>query len=194
MASTRHNQFYLTLPSNSSMDYYPNNTVANYVTHLPSSIHLTGDGDEWEIALVEAHYPCSFLSVCNDASIYVYYTPKPDDEGGDDTLVGTRYGSVTSMAASKVECGNYKDIDELLSSINADVKMKLYGLEFEHDADTKKVELISMNENVIQIELSPTLALQMGYDIGDLDLKNHRKAKRPPNLLAGIPSHMYVYC
>ena len=39
------NPFNLTLPSNSSMNYYPNNTLANYVTNLPYSFDLPG---EWE--------------------------------------------------------------------------------------------------------------------------------------------------
>lgn len=74
---TIHSQFYLTYPSNSSMRYYPNNTKANLTTHLPSSIQPSGD--EWEIALVEAHYPYSFLTVGDDAYILLY-TTDPEDK------------------------------------------------------------------------------------------------------------------
>lgn len=179
MSSSRRNQFYLTLPSNSSMDYYPNNTVANYMTHLPSSIHLS-EG-EWEIALVEAHYPCSFLTVGEDATIFIYTKSSSTNDK-------------SILIASKVEPGNYKDINELLKTLNANAKMKLYSCEFEYDKEMGKIELISSSLAVAQIELSPTLALQMGYDINNVDLIKHRKAVRPPNLLAGIPSHMYVYC
>ena len=38
-------QFYLTHPSNSSLEYFPNNTVANFKVRLAESIGLTG---EWE--------------------------------------------------------------------------------------------------------------------------------------------------
>lgn len=225
MSSNRRNQFYLTLPSNSSLDYYPNNTVANYVTHLPTSIHLTGDGGDWEIALVEAHYPCSFLTVCNDATIFIYSKPtidheeaaaaavdvtkvtalsvepgnykdivmySTDDKKAEATAVEASV--ISKLTAFKVEPGNYKDIDELLLTINADSKLKQFNLEFQHDKTTGKVELISMKSDVLQIELSPTLALQMGYDLNNNNVKINRKATRPPNLLAGIPSHMYVYC
>lgn len=177
---TRHSQFYLTLPSNSSMNYYPNNTVANYTVHLPSVVQLSGGG-EWEVALVEAHYPCSFLTVGKDAHIYLYVTDA--DEKTKSILV-----------LVNVEPGNYKDIDELLTTLNANTKLKLFQCEFEHDKDTGKVELIATGETIKQIELSPTLALQLGYDVNGVDLIKHRKAIRPPNLLAGIPSHMYVYC
>lgn len=174
---TRHSQFYLTLPSNSSIKYYPENTVANYTTHLPTSVQLSGG--EWEVALVEAHYPCSFLTVGDDAYIILY----TKNEKGASVLVSIQVGS-----------GNYKDIDELLTTINAHVKVQLYQCEFEFDKETGKVELISKGENVDEIELSPTLALLMGYEVRNVDVAIHRKAIRPPNLLAGIPSYMYVYC
>ena len=44
------NRFYMTLPSNSSMQYYPDNTAARYTTKLTSPIELEGD---WEVGLVE---------------------------------------------------------------------------------------------------------------------------------------------
>src|SRR5436190_8863099 len=67
-AGAAHSQFYVTLPSNSSMKYYPNNTTSNFITHLSSEINVS-DGAQWEVALVEAHYPNSFLTVGNDAII-----------------------------------------------------------------------------------------------------------------------------
>ena len=46
--------FYLTLPSNSSMDYYKGNSLVNFTTRLPNAIDLNGD---WEVGLVEIRYP-----------------------------------------------------------------------------------------------------------------------------------------
>jgi len=37
-------RFHLTLPSNASMDCYPNNTAAQYSTKLPRNINLEGTG------------------------------------------------------------------------------------------------------------------------------------------------------
>jgi len=188
MSIARHNQFYLTLPSNSSMGYYPKNSVTNYTTHFPSTISLPGgvDGAEWEIALVEAHYPCSFLAIGNDAKIFIYTKPSADIEDSEVTT--------TTLVVVKVEPDNYKNIDELLDTINNNVKIKLHGIEFEYDKDVKRVELIAMNSTLTQLELSSTLALVMGYDVHNVDLKKFRKASRPPNLLAGIPADIYVYC
>jgi hypothetical protein len=53
-------QFHLTLPSNASMKYYPDNTVAKYTTRLSNRIELDGD---WEVALAEIIYPCSWYNI-----------------------------------------------------------------------------------------------------------------------------------
>ena len=49
-------QFYLHLPSNSSLDKFPNNTLTEYRVGLPQTVSLTED---WEVALTEIHYPHS---------------------------------------------------------------------------------------------------------------------------------------
>jgi hypothetical protein len=53
-------QFYLTLPSNSSEKYYPNNTLTDFFTKLHNDIDLSGD---WEAALVEIMYPRNWFNV-----------------------------------------------------------------------------------------------------------------------------------
>jgi len=53
-AETSMSRFHLTLLSNSSVDYYPENTVARFMTKLPNNIDLNG---EWEVALSEISVP-----------------------------------------------------------------------------------------------------------------------------------------
>ena len=55
-------EFYLVLPSNSSMVTHPNNTLAQYITNLPRRISLSGD---WECGLTEIHYPHDWYNVRN---------------------------------------------------------------------------------------------------------------------------------
>ena len=52
--------FYLTLPSNNSMGYYPENTLAQFTSRLPNVINLSGD---WEVGLVEIQYPHNWFNV-----------------------------------------------------------------------------------------------------------------------------------
>jgi hypothetical protein len=51
-------RFHVTLPSDSSADYFPNNTIANFTTKLAIPIEL--DNNEWEVGLVEISYPTGY--------------------------------------------------------------------------------------------------------------------------------------
>src|SRR5271154_2756325 len=50
--------FYVTLPSNSSMLYFPNNTLTRFRTKLHTPIILKGN---YEVSLVEITYPLKFV-------------------------------------------------------------------------------------------------------------------------------------
>lgn len=52
--------FYLTLPSNSSQKYFPNNTLTDYTTKLASTVELT---NEWEVGLAEIMFPRSWCTI-----------------------------------------------------------------------------------------------------------------------------------
>ena len=55
--------FYLTLPSNSSYQHYPNNTLTEFTTKLSSTIELTS---EWEVGLAEIMFPRSWYTIPKD--------------------------------------------------------------------------------------------------------------------------------
>ena len=57
------NHFYVTLPSDSSVKYFPDNTVAHFTTRLPHRIRLDGD---YEVGLAEFIYPYSWFNFTND--------------------------------------------------------------------------------------------------------------------------------
>ena len=63
--------FYVTLPSDSSMSSYPDNTVAQYVTKLSRAIKLDGD---YEVALTELIYPRSFHNIIAEEEVYIHVT------------------------------------------------------------------------------------------------------------------------
>ena len=61
-------RFYLTLLSNSSMDYYAQNTVAQYTTKLDSLIELDG---EWEVGLTEISFPFEIENVVEGECYFI---------------------------------------------------------------------------------------------------------------------------
>jgi hypothetical protein len=58
--------FYLTLPSNSSLDFFPNNTLTEFTTKLADTIELT---DEWEVGLAEIMFPRSWYTIPKEGLI-----------------------------------------------------------------------------------------------------------------------------
>ena len=48
-------QFYVILPSNSSMDIYPDNKISNFKVHLANPLKL--DSTKWEVGLSEIQFP-----------------------------------------------------------------------------------------------------------------------------------------
>src|SRR6266516_6779587 len=58
--------FYLTLPSNSSQQFFPNNTLTEFTTKLPSTIELT---NEWEVGLAEIMFPRSWYTIPEEGLI-----------------------------------------------------------------------------------------------------------------------------
>jgi hypothetical protein len=59
-------EFQLTLPSNASITFSPDNKPANYTTTLPSPISLEG---EWEVALIDIQYPHNWMNITKDVYI-----------------------------------------------------------------------------------------------------------------------------
>ena len=57
MAKAEEN-FYVTLPSNSSMEEFPNNSLTNYTSRLAFPLQLSNDN--WEVGLWELLHPNSW--------------------------------------------------------------------------------------------------------------------------------------
>ena len=60
---------FLTLPSNSSMDIYPENKLSDYMVHLPKEINLSGS---WEMGLSEILYPNTWYNIDTN-QYYIFY-------------------------------------------------------------------------------------------------------------------------
>ena len=61
---------YITLPSNSSVQYFPQNSLTQFKTKLAKQI--IHDESKWEVALAEISFPKSWVNVQSDENeIYV---------------------------------------------------------------------------------------------------------------------------
>lgn len=180
------------------MDYYPQNTVANYITHLPRTVQLPG---VWEVAVVEAHYPCSFATVDESSVISIkLYQEQPyyaaaalsGSLTGEQSKFNTPQIVEAYTITEPVPTGNYQDVQELIDMLNTHKELSKHLL-FEYNSKTNKVQVETRN-HVIKVNLPQRLALLMGFDPKETDIKQNSKPIRPVNLQLGLPSYLYIYC
>lgn len=179
------------------MDYFPKNTVANYVTHLPKQMRLQG---EWETALVESHYPCSLPTVAYDACIWVEYesiiskTLSTISELPSKAVIPkTVFPLPSEMVMLKLTTGYYKDIHELIKMINSSYNVIQY-MYLEYDKELDRVKITTTMRGIVDIHFSHDLSIQLGFDPYEKKLVNNLAAIWPPNIPMGLPKQMYVYC
>ena len=72
--------FYLTLPSNSSMDYYPENTASHFYTKLPQDVTLSGD---YEVGLSEIQLSNTYFNIEDGDCYFTYLIPNTSKKEGD---------------------------------------------------------------------------------------------------------------
>ena len=60
---------YLTLPSNSSLKFFPENNAGHFITKLPQTITL---GDDYEVGLSEIQFRNHFRNITNDDVYFEY--------------------------------------------------------------------------------------------------------------------------
>ena len=65
-------EFYVTLPSNSSMEYFPDNKTSNFVTKLSRTLQSDG---EWEVGLAEIDYPHTWYNIHEGKNSVEIYAP-----------------------------------------------------------------------------------------------------------------------
>lgn len=167
------NSFYLTLPSNSSMKIFPDNTLTRYNTKLYHRLEFR-DEHEWEVALVEIHYPYSFYNVTS-TKCYILYRNDQQAPWTKITLPG----------------GYYEKPTDVLALINAHDKETNLHLRFQPHVQRVATSVVDPTKKV-QVQFSSILMLLLGFN-PDQDLNSTRHARSKPDLQQGFPAHMYVY-
>jgi len=211
-------QFFLVLPSNSSMSHFPDNTTSFFITELPHSIVLHG---QWEVAKSEIQFLCSFLHVRHNENVIRFVDVKPDEENGAFTAKEVTFPN-----------GIYNDIHEFIDAINTACKIAESHFYFEQQkaSDGDKV-LISINcdekykmlhhinffDNFLRIldfasaifskyqfysnlmirkpnSNEEKICLTYGFKETGKRLADGYWSSEPYSLWRGIPDKMFVYC
>jgi hypothetical protein len=119
-------QFYLTLPSDSSMDVFPNNKLCCFTAKLPQAFQLDHDA-HWEVALVEIIHPTQIKNVSGNQTIFdvAIYNEKVQKElDAHDPEIGKKMSSKTdntpySTYRMRIPEGYYFSAQHLVETIAA---------------------------------------------------------------------------
>ena len=173
--------FYLTLPSNSSMDYYKANTLANFTTRLPNTIDLTGD---WEVGLVEIQYPHNWYNVLAEESCRTFRVrcQSADNENGpqaayDFMIPAGYYHRIQTMLNQIEEKANH-----VLKSTNSMINLN-------YDKIGRKV---SMERSLCRLTFPPHIWKMLGMTMVSSFANNQSKADSVVDM--DPVGSLYIYC
>ena len=137
--------FYLTLPSESSKDLFPENDPSEYIVRLPHWIHLKGN---WEIGLHSITYTRRNIVHHLDGTI-LYGYPEND-------------GTTTMKTTGKMQ-KHYSSVDEYVSSINESLEgSHINKSEIEFTIDSTRKVTITLRDGY-RVRLSREQAIVLGF-------------------------------
>ena len=139
--------FYMTLPSNASMEMHPDNTLTHYVTHLPQRIDLTG---EWECGLAEVQYPHTWYNVAENDVWFFLNTSDVTD----------------SSRRSKLSCVYYDDPLTLMYHVNKglySMRTEKTQAQLSYSSVTQKMTLHMTENTLFTIPYHSAVASMLGF-------------------------------
>lgn len=166
---------YLTLPSNSSMKFFPNNKVSDFTTKLPVDFDLDGS---WEIGLAEYVYPHVWNNILSSDERWMRFRNQEINVKVDLPL--GFYPTPQSIVVT------------LLSLINKAASPNKVFFGFYFNQHTRKVE-ISLSENQ-SLYIGYELRQMLGFTSnGEFSSPGSYESERAADINRGFHS-IYVYC
>lgn len=207
----------MTLPSNSSSKFYPNNTLARFITKLHSSVELSGD---WEVALSEIHFPRTWYTIpkegvvftvdCKacvdppfDKKYYSHIVHSPSDEFPKVVLI-EKPPREDLQFAMRLRGGYYENMEELVREMNFETLNKCAHNHIAKEASAPKIKYSELSKRTsyqIPIRHSmtfpPSLCTILGLGIEQSTLRSIDgktiMSEHVSDIDGGIHS-LYVYC
>ena len=171
--------FYLTLPSNASLDVFPNNKTTEYHVKLPQAVDLEGN---WEVGVYSISYPHTW---------YVLRDHNQDTHFYFDN--GSGYYDVAFM-----DYGYYESMQEFIKALNKGLKDRLSdgSIYFTYSTNTGKTTC-HLTKPVRRVYiLSRRMSLIMGYagEKTEIDVAKGAAQESPYVADLSFFSSIFAYC
>ena len=198
----------LTLPSDSSMDWYPDNKISDFRVHLPHEFALEG---EWEVGLVQLSYPHTWhtipakeldghVGILTDGEMRLFNTPLQVTPGFYETPEA--FVAAINNAIQEVI---HSEMDELniCDNIELEGMCEIKHIDLQYNNITQKVKikksggLVAMD---LRLKLHPDLLFKLGfipYDVNGERQYNWLKRGDASNSVVDLQSgfhNLYINC
>lgn len=158
--------FYVTLPSDASLEMFPENTQSSFRTKLSAPLMLTGD--DWEVGLTEIFIPKTWYNVDKHNSAYSV------------TLdVEERMARVPEEHDIDILLDPNMNILEFCTKVNNEIikHLKNENVKFQPQKDRVYIEIATGHEVHIPIESSPKMLAMLHYSAQNLNLTETKSFK-----------------
>ena len=179
--------FYMVLPSNSSMTYFPENTTCCFTTHLQCEIKLH---EEWLVGLVEIQIPCSIVYFQDNEASYAFHTAEED-------------GRVIDKKVCRIPVGIYDSFEELVEAINSangtfrhqmleSLKNRKGSCIIRCMCNRPQIHITDFNEKIRHVFGFEEAVQKRSFTTFNERFRNIA-ANSPASLSRALPGQMYVY-
>ena len=199
--------FYLTLPSNSSIKYFPNNKAQHFTTQLPQEIDLNG---EWEIGLAEIQFTNTYINVGEGDVWLTYTTPSleyqkqkvPLEINPIKALSGRVIYTRPHTHRMEMRGGVYESNEAFVEELNHQIKddnVDGFGKKNKHHMSVnynKRTKIAKLNVAEVDAVVDMSLSLRRILALpssGHFTGRRHRAGDGVMDLNQGFKS-IFVYC
>lgn len=195
----RENGFYVTLPCNSSVDVYTDNSISDFRVLLPKPLQLQG---EWEVAVCEFFYPQTVDNLPepeNYIEIINHETTEKLEFKWIDEVLSQAFDINPDKSIFKtpvytkleIESGHYPDIETLVKEINNKMGEMKIDLILRYSNIKKKISFSGIRRYTIKP--SKQLCYMLGFIPGTWEnTSTINEALRSTDISGGF-SHAYIY-
>lgn len=193
-------EFFVTLLSNSSMQFFPDNKTSSFTVQLAEKITLNGS---WSVGLAEIHYNYNFFNVTSNNNSVVAVKKKLElseksEYSSDDMCSTSGYHRPVSdfIRTVKITPGYYASVSDLIDTVNTEMKnhdlvtMPFISIDKINNRSVVKKE--SVRKSIESISFEGRLAMQLGFE-PDENILNQTISPHIGNTFFGVPDQMLIY-
>lgn len=194
------NDFFVTLLSNSSMDYFPTNKTSLFTVQLAEKITLNGS---WSVSVAEIHHNYNFFNVTHDNN-GVKAVKKSSELSevsihlSDDMCGTSKYQRPVQDLVSTVDTtpGYYNSVSDLVETVNLQmINHRMIAVPFISIDEINNRTIVNkknVHKSLESISFIGRLAMQLGFEPGEIVLA-HTLSLHIGNTFFGVPDQMLIY-